>query len=635
MEKAWLPEYPFLRPGDVFNALFENSPDIIMLVDRQCRVLKGNNQFSLETGIDDPAGLDISVVLHEECREAARESITQCFGSGSPTFFEHSLRPDRWFSSRVIPIKSDGAITHVIVMSSYNRDRRRTETALRESERKLRAITTHMGEGLYVLDPGGTVRYMNPAAERLLGWTIEELWGRNVHDVFHYLKADGSPLTFRECPIRRVLEEDGPFVSNEEVFVRKDGVVFPVSVIASPLMEEGKKVATITVFNDITSRKALEHQLVRTQKLESVGILAGGIAHDFNNILQAILGYITMAGLSIVPGHEAHDKLRRAEESVARARELSLRLLTFSKGGEPFKRVTTVQDLLQDASVLSLGGSNISCDYDIPAGLHRVEADVGQVRQVLHNLLINAREAMPEGGAVNIAAENIELEENHNAGAGEGEYVKISVTDNGRGISPENLEKVFDPYFTTKGMGSDRGTGLGLAVCHSIIRKHGGLMSVSSEPGKGSKFSIYLPSADRHSKVLAVGNYEISARKSILFMDDDAVVRKIMTDVVRRLGYDVSVASNGEEAVDLYRHYMDQGCPFDLVILDLTVHDGMGGEMAMRKLRELDPDVRGVISSGYAESELLRNFRDHGFAGAIAKPYRMQELRVLLGRLIP
>ena len=512
--------------------------------------------------------------------------------------------------------------------------------SLRASEERLADITSSLGEGIYVLDARGHVVFINEEAERLLGWTRAELLDKNVHDLIHNRRADGSPLPFEECPIVNVIRTGGRFSSQDEVFVRRDGTVFPVSAISTPVVRAGKILASVTAFRDISGQQKLEDEVAKLHKLESVGVLAGGIAHDFNNLLQAILGNLSLARMVIPREHPISSYLASAESASLQAKELSYRLLTFSKGGEPVKKRTSIATILAETARLALSGSNVGHDLFCAQDLYPVEVDGGQIRQVFSNIILNAREAMPGGGTVLIRCENVQLDGKGSVQLRPGRYVRITIADRGRGIPGEHLHRVFDPYFSTKAMGSEKGRGLGLSISHSIVRKHAGTITVESAPGTGSTFVIHLPAAPDpavdHITGKGVGAVPPAgnSRGRILLMDDEERVLTTIGTVLNVLGYDALGVSNGEAAVEAYRTARETGNPFDAVILDLTIQGGMGGVKTVQLLREIDPGVKAIVSSGYADSPVMENFSAYGFAAVIAKPYEVEQIRALLDRVL-
>jgi len=371
---------------------------------------------------------------------------------------------------------------------------------------------------------------------------------------------------------------------------------------------------------------------LKTQRLESLGTLAGGIAHDFNNLLQGVFGYISMAKLT----HDQKDKslamLEQAEKALHQSVSLTSQLLTFSKGGKPLKKVIDLQPVIENAVKFALSGSRTTADLTFGDGLRPADADAGQIGQVVQNLVLNADQAMPEGGTVRISVGNVPASEQPD-GLAPGNHVMISIKDSGVGIPQQYLKKIFDPYFTTK----EKGSGLGLATTYSIVKNHGGEVEVVSEVGKGSTFTIYLPAADSERPADVAEKPEtISCGRTcrILLMDDEEMVRKVAYQLLTGLTHEVELAEHGEEAIDKYRQAKAAGRPFDVVILDLTIRGGMGGAEAMRRLREIDPGVKAIVSSGYSDDDVVANYREHGFAAFLKKPYDLTGLRTTLKELL-
>jgi CheY-like chemotaxis protein len=365
--------------------------------------------------------------------------------------------------------------------------------------------------------------------------------------------------------------------------------------------------------------------MLKMQKLESLGVLAGGIAHDFNNILTGIMGSLSFAHRFIDDTHKAYKPLETAERASARAAELAQQLLTFSKGGEPVKKVTSVLQLVEESLAIVLRGSNcISC-IDIPGSLHAIEADEGQISQAFNNIVINAIQAMPDGGALTVTAKNELLSDFNSMMLPSGTYVKIVFIDQGCGISDADLKKIFDPYFTTKSSGN----GLGLASVHSIIRRHGGHISVQSAAGKGATFSIYLPSTGMpyiaHQDDSAPPVSGTHAGGKILVMDDEEIIREMTSDMLEYLAYLPVTCESGAEAITLYKAAQESGTPFVAVIMDLTIPGGMGGKDAAKHILDLDPNACLIVSSGYSNDPVIANCKFHGFAGAVVKPYHINE----------
>ncbi len=385
-----------------------------------------------------------------------------------------------------------------------------------------------------------------------------------------------------------------------------------------------RRVGAVLVLRDITERQRLEEKLQHAAKMESVGILAGGIAHDFNNILTAILSNLTLLQLDLEGNPEQARVLDEAIKATKRAGDLTLQLLTFSKGGDPVRTAVHLHEVVQEAATFAHRGSGVKSQFDAPCDLWAANVDKAQISQVIQNLVINATQAMPEGGTLRITAKNERLGAGRHSTLAEGDYIQISVTDTGAGIPPEHTGKIFDPYFTTK----LHGHGLGLATVFSIIRRHQGHIEVSSVVGRGTTFTFWLPAVAAPAPVQSRPPIVTAAGTGgkVLFMDDEAPILVMAERLMRRMGFQFEQAAHGAEAIERYRAAMDSGQPFDLVVMDLTIPGGMGGKEAISLLREIDPAVRAIVSSGYSSDLAMADFRKHGFMGMVAKPYDVADL---------
>jgi two-component system cell cycle sensor histidine kinase/response regulator CckA len=503
----------------------------------------------------------------------------------------------------------------------------RAEEAVMKSKQLIEKTFASLHDAILIVDyQTGKIIDCNAAATEIFGYKREEILGQAT-DIFHISeRADrelGEHLKFAW--------EKGFGDLTEFDMKRKDGTTFNVEHSMLPMEENGKMIGWVVVVRDITDRKKIEEEFFRTEKLESLGLLAGGIAHDFNNLMTGVLGNISTIKSLINEQDKAYHILEDTERAAWRTKDLTLQLLTFSRGGAPIKTAASIVDLAKESAHLALSGSNVRCEFSIPDDILPVEIDEGQIEQVMDNLIINADQSMPEGGIIEIRFENI-----INAGDSvlplkRGEYVKISIKDNGMGIAKEHLPRIFDPYFTTK----QKGSGLGLATAYSVIKRHGGHISVESDVGTGTTFHIYLP-ATREKSALCTTQEKIPlhGKGNILVMDDKEVVREGAKRMLGGMGYDVVFASDGTEAIAMYKEALQSGKHFDAVILDLTVPGGMGGKEAVKKLLEMDPNAKAIVSSGYSNDPVMSEFKKYGFMGLLEKPYRMQELRETLSRVM-
>jgi two-component system cell cycle sensor histidine kinase/response regulator CckA len=375
----------------------------------------------------------------------------------------------------------------------------------------------------------------------------------------------------------------------------------------------------------------MREDALKAQKLESLGLLAGGIAHDFNNILTAILGNINLAKMNATPGDRVFERLAEAERGTRRAESLTQQLLTFSKGGAPIKKSGPIVSLLKECAEFSLRGSNVKLKFSIPEDLWPVEVDEGQISQVINNLVINADQAMPDGGLVRISAENTVVGPEHGLPLTNGKFVKVSIADAGIGIPQEFIQRIFDPYFTTK----QKGSGLGLATSYSIVKAHSGLITVESKLSAGATFHVYLPASEKEIKERQrTGRSTLQVKGKVLIVDDENMVRSVAQEMLQHMGYEVEGARDGKEAIQLYKDSLKSSNPFSAVVMDLTIPGGMGGRETIKELLLLDPHVKAVVSSGYSNDPVMGQFESYGFKGVVCKPYDVEELHAVLCKVI-
>ncbi len=501
--------------------------------------------------------------------------------------------------------------------------------SLQESEGKFSAIASTAADAIIVMDNKGIISYWNSAAERIFGHSSQEALGRELHHVI-------APQRYWEAYAKGFEKfrgsGHGPAVGNtlEFIAVKKDGTEFPIEVSTSTIPVEGEWHA-VGIVRDISERKKTDQELIKIEKLESLGVLAGGLAHDFNNLLAVILGNISLALVDTELTDQNYRRLADVEKAVMRAQDLTHQLLTFAKGGAPVKQTASIRGIIEDSCRFSLSGSNVQCIFSFAADLKAVEVDAGQIGQVINNLVINAIQSMPEGGTIRVKAENATAGLPDELPLASGDFIRISIEDQGTGIPQKILSKIFDPYFTTK----QKGSGLGLATSFPIIKRHGGYITVESAMGKGSAFHVYLPATLREPLTGKTPEKKlVTGMGKVLVMDDEESVREVVGEMLKTAGYEYELAKNGSEALELYKRALDKGRPFDAAIMDLTIPGGLGGKEAVKKLIEIDPKVKAIVASGYFSDPVMADCRAYGFSGVISKPYDLQTLSRTLRTLL-
>jgi len=506
------------------------------------------------------------------------------------------------------------------------------QNKLIKEKEKLSITLKSIGDGVIVTDKDGKVEMINLEAERLTGWKNEEAIGKYFCDIFYVInESTGKRI---KNPVKLVLKKNNKInISINSVLISKNGERYNVGDSAAPIKDkDNNTIGVIIVFRDITKQLKMEEELLKNKKIEAIAVLAGGIAHDFNNILTGIFGNIDIARRKIDKNSDAQNFLQTSLHSLQRATNLTKQLLTFAKGGEPIFELIDLREIINDVVEFILSGSNVIADIDISDDLYNIEADKGQISQVISNLIINAKQAMPDGGNIFIRVFNIEEINKINKNLS-GKYIAIEVEDQGLGMKKEILDKIFDPYFTTK----EQGTGLGLAVVHSIVRKHKGFIEVESKINQGTTFKIYLPGILKKNEKTHNRNNQFINHKlkgNVLVMDDEDVVRDVVKEMLIEMGFEVDTAIDGEEAIEKFIISREKKRYYDIIIMDLTIPGGIGGQEASKEILKIDKNAKIIVTSGYSNDPVMSNYKKYGFTARIVKPFYFDVLKRIITEIL-
>ncbi len=610
-----------------FRDIVSSTPDGISLLDKEYRYVIVNDAYETFSGVNREKflGLTVSEYLGKETfEEFIKPELDRCLQGEIVNYqewFEYPTLGRRYVDVSYFPYRDmNGRIMGVISNTRDITERKEANERIDYQANLLNAVK----QAVIATDMAGKILYWNPFAETLYGWTAAEAAGK----------------TFTELVAAEELAELGPGIlaslqkgqtwSGEYSTGNRAGDVFIVHASCTPVMSEnGELESIIGVSFDITETREMEKQLYQAQKMESIGTLAGGIAHDFNNLLTVLTGNVSYALSMLNKDDELFGVLSDVFQGTKQAQNLTHQLLTFARGGKPIKKICDINELVEESARFVTSGTRSKCRFDLADDLMNAEIDSGQINQVISNIVINADQAMPDGGVIAIRSENIILEED-DFKLVPGPYVQISIEDQGIGIQEKHLSNIFDPYFTTK----QKGSGLGLATVYSIVKRHGGHITVQSEAGKGTAFKIYLLASSR--EIVRTEENQLAHHQGhgrILVMDDQESILKMVGRTLNRMGYDTEFAADGAEAIEKFREAWKADNPFVLVILDLTVPGGMGGAGTMPELLKIDPEVKAVVSSGYSTDPIMANYQDYGFCGVVPKPYTKTNLAQELNRI--
>jgi two-component system cell cycle sensor histidine kinase/response regulator CckA len=624
-----------LRRGEEkFRTLFDSATDGLFIVDTEGYIIDVNKTAHERLGYtkEEMLSMHIFRLDHPDFRDKIPERMGHLQEHGSCVCESAHLRKD----GTAMPVEINAKLMDYEgkkVFFSVIRDiseRKKAEETVRRNEEFMRNVLDNVDEGFLVIDRDFRVVTANKAYCTWIDKHRAEILGRHCYEISHQILKpcyeEGE-----DCAVKHAFDTGLPHTAMHKHEDAKGNILY-VETKAFPLKDvSGTVTAAIETIRNITERHLLEAEQLKTQKLEAIGTLAGGIAHDFNNLLQGVFGYISLAKVSANQPDRSLAALEEAEKALHMSISLTNQLLTFSKGGRPVKKPINLRTAIENAAKFALSGSRSGYRIVVEGNLWQVEADEGQIGQVIQNIVLNADQAMPEGGRVEIWAGNEEIPEGSNPllPAG-GRFVNVVIKDSGLGIPEQYLLKIFDPYFTTK----QKGSGLGLATTYSIIRNHGGVIDVRSEVGKGSIFSIYLSACEGESETVLPAAALAGRTGRVLVLDDEETVRLVVKQMLESLGHEVTLADDGEDAIEKYSQAKKLGRAFDVVILDLTVRGGMGGDEAVRRLSVIDPEVKAVVSSGYSDNPIVSEYRSHGFVASLNKPYTIDALRNSLNVLL-
>ena len=612
---------------------FDSSPAAIFIHDMEGNIININRTMQVMFGVEKEEGLHLSITDDYSAPENPLKILTEYWdkaAKGEAQQFEWIARRPHDGSTFEVLVNLERILfgSNEVIYATVQdiSEKKEAEKNLAAQQEWLTVILRSISEGVIATDTDGKIVFINRGAEEITGWSSERAQGKPSSTVFNII----NEKTGQKCasPVQRVLETGRIIgLANHTAIIAKDGTIRSIADSGAPIRNLASEiVGVVIVFRDVSHERRIEEELLKIKKLESIGVLAGGIAHDFNNILAAILGNIELVSYRIdQEDSKTISLLSDAKKATRRATKLTQQLLTFAKGGEPVRGIIALPELIADSADFVLHGSQVSCTYNSPDDLWKVDVDSGQLGQVIQNIIINAQHAMPEGGLIAIECSNIhDAASEAHLSIDNGDYVRVTIKDTGVGISKKIIDKIFDPYFSTK----QRGSGLGLAICHSIINKHEGFITVDSLPGQGTTFTLYLPAVPVTGSTTTRKPNKPTATKAcrIMIMDDDKMIRDVAQAQLENLGHEPVMVSNGRQAIDKYQELQDKKTPVDIIIMDLTIPGGIGGREAAEKLLAIDPEAKLIVASGYSNDPVMADYKKYGFCAAIAKPFDLKEL---------
>ncbi len=626
------------RIASRYRASFENARDGVNIFSLDRRIIDVNKRMVQLSGYsrEELIGMRLSDLYPEALSDEGHRRMERLKDKQNLPLFESFLLTK---SQKRIPVEI--AVTYLegweedeLVCQGNVRDISLTRSVmnrLKKSEAKYRSLLDNIDVGIARSTPGAQGRFIevNPAMVEMLGYPESELFNANL-SAFHENRD-------RAAAILEMLATQGRSTEKEIRLIRKDNSVITAAYTGIAVKDSNGRILFVDeILENITEKKRIEDEVQKNEKLRSIGDLAGGIAHDFNNIMTGLFGNLALAKMELAKDSRAHEYLSNAEACMKEGISLTKQLLTFAKGGDPIKERINMAAAVEDAVLFTLSGSSIRLNFSAPKDLWRIEADKSQITQVLSNMTMNARQAMPRGGEFSVLLENSHFLKDNLLTLSKGRYVKLTLKDNGAGIHEKDLARIFDPYFTTR----KNGSGMGLAICYSIIKKHHGQIFVASQVGLGTTITIYLPAADAGSQkeiqmTQTKSNSALSRQFTILVMDDEPHIRLLLKKMLEKFGYHVELAADGDDAIKSFQHLRAENRTPDLVIMDLTIPGGMGGKEASQKLLEIVPDAAIVVSSGYSNDPVMADYKSFGLKGIIPKPYRMEELKKILSSILP